>query len=531
VLTATPVGINTDAESSITVEFLTSLTPDQIYIDTDRLFEYATPGRPVSVYATVFNANGDELTDQQVEVSVNHGFLTPFADERRDLTPAQAPKVGDVYGYWKDLGDDEAETTDDSGNIANTVNIERDAGFDDDGEVTMTVTIKAGPVTEQREIDFNTLAEPLNPGSVSIELANPQSVEVLPNAPTTEAVYYDVVTKDQFANRTEDWVDVSDDSATAMLFERENWDENPDVLRLDPNPGAGYFDDFQGAWYDRVAADDSVRSNFTAEGPALAARSDAPATQKITGEWSSDQKNWVDTNDDKVADDLDQGNYNPKTVSDTTNAIKWYMINFAASKYSLGSGDSTRTIGDTVHSTFSAEDQMGEPIEDMAVKFFRTGPDDLQDGDGKDPVWTDSDGNASYIWQGAKAGKATVTSVVRTPDGALVPSAELSSTVTFAPRVAPKKAIAAKLTATNQRNGNDRLFVNAPSIAKTAKVTLYKVRKNGSLAKVSTARLNRNGNKTFVVKDVAKRAWTKYVAKVSATAKTKADTTPRKRVR
>ncbi len=66
--------------------------------------------------------------------------------------------------------------------------------------------------------------------------------------------------------------------------------------------------------------------------------------------------------------------------------INWYTIDFAASSYGLDSGADVMHVGDVVHTKFTAVDQKGEPISGMKVNFFRTGPDDLQDGEGKSAV-------------------------------------------------------------------------------------------------------------------------------------------------
>ncbi len=68
-------------------------------------------------------------------------------------------------------------------------------------------------------------------------------------------------------------------------------------------------------------------------------------------------------------------------------------------------------VGTTVTEIYTAIDQIGEPISDLDVVFFRTGPDDLQDGDGNSGDDTNSDGDATYIFQGAKVGTARITAV------------------------------------------------------------------------------------------------------------------------
>src|SRR5690606_30688411 len=85
-----------------------------------------------------------------------------------------------------------------------------------------------------------------------------------------------------------------------------------------------------------------------------------------------------------------------------------------------------------------AVDQEGEPTQ-VYASFFRSGPDDLQDGDGNANGFTDPDtGEISYVFQGAKAGTATITVVPRQGgrNGALIPQGQVSDTIEF---VAPTK--------------------------------------------------------------------------------------------
>ncbi len=79
-----------DDSSSLTVDFLKSVAPavaGDITVNEQDLFGAVTPGRPVDLDITVHNADGDTLTDYPVTVSVNHGFLSPNAEDKADLTP------------------------------------------------------------------------------------------------------------------------------------------------------------------------------------------------------------------------------------------------------------------------------------------------------------------------------------------------------------------------------------------------------------------------------------------------------------
>ena len=87
-------------------------------------------------------------------------------------------------------------------------------------------------------------------------------------------------------------------------------------------------------------------------------------------------------------------------------------------------------------------------------------------------------------------------------------------------------SIIAKLTG----NSNGAEQVNAPSSAHGAVVKLYKL-VNGHRKLVKSSTLNGSGDKSFKVADKNGKRYTKYVAVVSKTARTKGDTTNSKTVR
>ena len=503
ILTATGVAgadeVGVDATEDLDVDFLDSLVPASIEISTDQLFFWATPGRPVSVSADVENASGNDLANQEVQISVDHGSLTPFAANRSELTPAPAAAVGGLYGEWASLGTSETETTDEDGDTNNTVNIERDAGFDDNGMVTTTVTVTAGAITETQEITFHSgdtfdgSVTPLNPASVSVQLA-PQSeqdvdiVNATGKAPTSEEVFYDVFAKDQYGNLVRDEVDISDDSLVADFDE---W---------------GY-------------------SQFTTDGPGIDAFSDGATVQRLTADWEADQNLWVDDDPGPLVDLNRDYIYNPKTVTDTSGALTWYVINYANSTFTLDQqGPEIRRVGATVTEVYTARDQNGEPIEDIFVDFFRAGPDNLQDGDGNSGDYTGSNGKAFYVFQGAKAGTARITAVPYF-EGDRIPGATRNDTVRF------KHVITANLRLGNQRDGDDIARVSTDPNSAGALVKLYKVRADGSLNRIRTSHLNSNGNRNFVINDTRPRRFTKYVARVFATATKFGDWTPKRRIR
>ncbi len=210
------------------------------------------------------------------------------------------------------------------------------------------------------------------------------------------------------------------------------------------------------------------------------------------------------------------------------------MIDFANSVYTLThTGADTQPVGTTVTETYKAVDQNGEPIKGLNVEFFRTGPDDLQDGDGNSGDYTGNDGKAYYVFQGAKAGTATTTAVVWMYDNAadnwvLVPVAEQADVVKFAGSV--KSSITSRLMGHNNGAKRDHLLVNAPSRAHGAVVKLFKITATGRHL-VGRAHLNSVGNHRFGVADRNGRRYTKFIAVVRQTPRTLGDTTNIKRVR
>lgn len=478
----------TNSPESLRVDWLKNTAPvdaNDITVGVHNLFSYATPGRPVDLDITVENADGDELTDYPVTVSVDRGFLSNHAASINDLTVDPASDVeGGLFGEWKSEGTSRELTTDDNGNTGAAVAIEKDAGFETSDHVTTTVTIKAGGVTKTVPVTFRSDITPVNPGEVRIERAeaSDQSVRVLPKAPTTEDVYYDVLTTDQFGNAVPNQsVELSDNLAKARMNGSDN--------------------------------DTTVNSQVKGNDPALWLSSEVAGDQTVTGTWTADTRVWTDGNSaepgfQRELKQTDDG----KTSTDAGETVNWYTIDLAKSTYTLSnSGAESQPVGSTVTMTYKAVDQNGEPIQGVDVAFFRAGPDDLQDGEGNDGDTTDENGEATYIFQGAKAGKAVVTAVPKL-NGAKLP--QVTDEVQFANPA--KKSIALKVVGSS-KGKNDRLAVNANDNGGGLKAVLYK---NGK--KVAAHKLNSAGNYTFSVKDTNGKKGTRYTVKVAESALTKA---------
>jgi len=508
-------GTNTDASDLLDVDFLADSAVSSTNSSTGQSdlssVDGATPGRPVQVDITVENAAHTPLTDRAVKITTDHGFFTtPDATTMSGLIPAPAAAEGANYGEWENKGTEYNTTTDDSGSAVAVVAIERDAGFDDNGEVTANVTFTVGGKTFVEPITFDS-SDPMNPGEVKIVLDDTQTVTVLPKAPTTETVWFNVFATDQFGNLTDEPIKLDDASSSAKM-----WDSAPatDV---------------------EITNGSTVTSQFTNGTPRFYASAAAASDQTITGLWdNASTLIWKDADpatagfQEETAVGVD-GTDTTKT-KDVTGAlapINWYTIDFANSSYTMThTGADRQPVGAVVTETYKAVDQNGEPMEGLFVTFYRTGPDDLQDGDGNSTGITDSNGETTYVFQGAKAGTATTTAVVRqNAGGPIIPQGQQTDVVKFG--AMPIQAI---LTGSNNGARPDKLTVDAPSQARGAVVRLYKV-VNGVRRLVGKSTLNLYGNRTFKVADRNGRAYTKYVAVVSKTARTKADTTNTKRVR
>lgn len=455
-----------------------------------------TPGRPVDLDINVQNSDNVELTDFPVTVSVDHGFLSPNAETAADLKADPAPAAGGLYGEWKSEGTEKELTTDDTGNTGIVVAIEDDEAFATQEDVTTKVTVTAGTVSQTVNVVFSS-ENPLNGGDVRVELADEadQTVTVLPKAPTTEDVEYDVFVEDQFGN----------------LVKGENVVLTDDLADADMNAADGTT---------------TVQSQLADEAPVLTLSSDVAGDQTVHGTWTTEKNTWKDSLPLTPAFDAARDTVAASAVETDADAVNWYLIDFAAGEYSMTSnGTDPHPVGSTVIVTYEAVDQNGEPIQGLNVNFFRAGPDDEQDGDNDSAVVTNADGVSQYVFQGIKAGTAIVDAVVRN-GSTIVPEANLNHTVTFG---AEKSSINARLSGKSKR-GKDVLKVRAPRAAAGASVELY-AKRGKRVVKVAEGTLNRNGVWTKRVKDRNKNRKTAYAAIVRETGNTLEDTTNVRRVR
>jgi hypothetical protein len=481
-------GVNGTVDGEHDVEFVASVTPGAITLDDGDPWypSGATPGRPVEFSGQLRtgdldpNTAGDQsevLANQTVTLKVDKGFFVETDGD--DLAHDPAPAAGADAGEFKSAGTTITVTTDEYGDFWAVAAIERDADFDDDGEATSTVTANVGTVTDSVEQDWSS-SNPLNGGAVTIDFADDslQDSGVLPKSPLSDEVALQVGATDQFGNP------VGNEEVTVS---GGNFDSNPNVV-TGFNPDSGIV------W---------VYSN-------------AAADTKYTATWVADTRKFESplNGDNTVSDE--------ETLKDDI-TVNWYAVDFANSTFTLShTGADTQPVGTTVTETYTAMDQFGEPISDLGVVFYRTGPDDLQDGDGNQGGVLGQDGKISYVFQGAKAGKATITAVGYDDFdnfedlGTVVPEAQRTDEVQF--QNAGKSPINLKAGGKNNGKKADKLKVTAND---NASGLVAKVFVNGK--KVASHALNASGDFTFTIADKNKGKGTKYVVKVAESALTQAD--------
>jgi protocatechuate 3,4-dioxygenase beta subunit len=509
---------------TITVDFLRSLTPATVtYVggsENPLIDGIGTPGRPVSLQFEVRNAQGDLLTDSPVTIAVDHGFLTPYAASEAALKPDPAPANGADYGLWKNSGtsDNTGKTADTpSGRAQATVAIERDPGFDDDGEVDVNVTATAGGVSATHVVTFSTdyIAmgdDPLNQGDVTLSLQDNafQDSQILPDARVDQAVGYNVEATDSFGNLMRDDVTASDDTAAAKLVD-------PLFLGLPTNSPLGV----ESQYTDAVDGGDA----------SFFAVSDNPGTvQTPKVELKNNGTMYVD-NPATVAIDIAKTTTPVETVTDTADAINWYAVDFAdpATQIVFTNDEAGEVpVGTPVHSEVEIIDQKGQPVDDMHVEFVRRGPNDQQ-GDEFFNDNTDRHGIATYDWVGTTEGTADVSAFIyntygpsTVSDGHLVKKLT-SEKIIFKGDNPTKQPISPKISARNNLKGKDIVTVSAKK-AVGATVKLFKV-VNGKRVLVNQKPILSNGTAVFRVADKNGKKETTYVAKVKPTSTTLGATT------
>ncbi|GEP34872.1 hypothetical protein NSZ01_26400 [Nocardioides szechwanensis] len=465
------------------VDFVSATAPAGSTVVITPITAVVSPGEAQSGTATVTQPDGadlgtdrDPVAGQLVTLTVDKGFFTSGAEETPSVVGADA-------GNLVNLGTSITAVTNAAGEVTFKTAIERDAGFDDDGLVTSIVTATAGTgVSDTEDVDY-TSATPLNGGTVEIALS-PASEQDGPTDPAMvgDRVFYDVFVTDQFGNL------VGGESVAIT--------DNEEDVTVVTSPVVSDFDD-NGDFY-------------------VTASQAASAT--ITGTWSSDSYEYTTTT----------GTALPSTDEPRTGTAD---VEFYESVVTTTTIESTPEgevpVGTAVTETVTVLDQEGNPIPNVAVEFIRNGPG-AGDGDANVERTTNAQGKAFYTFIGTQAGVANITATVTSNDGIET----LNDSVVFvADEPVGPVAIVAKLSGNDNGAANDKLKVNAPSIAQGAEVRLFKVIDGRRIQVGKTKGLNQFGNAVFIVRDRNGGRLTKYVAVVVKTAKTLGDTTNPKRVR
>jgi hypothetical protein len=308
-LTAVATGLNTgdttpgpaDATDTIQVAFAQPATVGRIEIGTQVLAPAGTgitaagPGVPVDLDITVRGTDGDadptndpKLGDVPVEVTVSKGFLSPNAETADALTlDAEQDDTGDLWGYFKNDGTDETVTTDDApgvtqGTAGIVAAIEKDSDFDDDGLTSVTVTVKAGSVTETRTITYDVRAL-LNATDPSLERA---AGEPTGDVQTSEDLAFQLYVHDQFGNLAGDEQARITDDSTVADFET---DEDLDTTLSDfTNSGPGV------SAFSAAAATQTLKASMTPGAVTVNAAGDPSTDPAQTLTVDSDPITWVE---------------------------------------------------------------------------------------------------------------------------------------------------------------------------------------------------------------------------------------------
>lgn len=503
---------STEVNDSVEASALSAATTDSEKIDfsdlqaakinwdstTDLVGSSRTAGRPVLQTYTVTNAAGEALVNSPVTVTVDNGAFITEVDGDGHLVPAAVPTAaGQLFGAWKNDGTSKTFTTDTNGEIEVPVAIEKADGFKTSDTVKVTPSLTDGSAvvndaSTARAINF-TDDNPLNVTSVTVAAdADASDSTVLPKSRSDQDLYLNVVVTDQFGNPLDGQAyDLTGDSNANVDFDDQ----------------ANGVTDLTG---DEIEAWSTGKADATQSFKVGIAH--PAATVWADADPSKDGFQYAYATTSHPAD--------AAALSNST-AINWYNADYSTSKYTLTPASETVTPGSTVTVKFTAVDQNGQPLNGETVKFFRSGPDAQQDGNGY-LASTDKDGVATYVFQGTVAGKASVSAVVGDDNGPnFVPKgATVTSTVTFAAPVTtpvkPQPPVVKKSPAITKVKGKSQ--------GKKDVITVRVANDNGGVVKlkshgkVKTAKVV-NGKAVFKINDKNGAKKTKYTVIAGAVKK------------
>jgi len=455
------------------------------------------PGKLGVGNVVAYNPDGAKLYNTDVPVTINEGNFINLANR---FDPAAV--VGGKVGEWSNAG---KSITVNTGDLAAggpfAINIERNTGFDDDGLVADKVIAGTGTASFEHDFNWNTKGIPLNSGSYTVELAPTAEQEstILPKARagnsepwsfdgTGQQVFYNVVATDQFGNRTQQPLTVSDDSPVAGFVSGTSFKTQ---YTLDP---------YAITAYSKSAANQSLEVEL--DNQTTTVYNDNPYNSAFDP--SDPITVWTNFFDQPSAD-----------IQKNTAPINWYDLVYVPSNFTLTHlGESTVPAGTQVTNVLTATDQEGQLIENVPVGFLRTGPSDDGDTDGNVTDWTNEDGEAFYDWAGNMAGLADVTAVIYNDEGARQFTVGPDK-VTFSGEI--KEAI--NLVVKGSSSGNtDIVKARADSNANGAMAV---VKRAGEV--IRSHRLDENGDWNFRITDHNGNKVTKYRVIVAETASTRED--------
>lgn len=467
------------AVGNVAVRFFSADAPAGSTVVIGGLAGTGKPGVAQAGTATVTNG-GVAVANTAVTLTVDGDS---FFTNGTAASTAQGANVGDLTSLGKSI----TLVTDNAGVVNFQVAVERSEEFDDDGlaEDIVTATISTGSDTE--DVDYSS-AMPLNGGEVEVAFSADRFQEstILPQAPTTDDVYYNVTTTDSFGNEVAASVGIDLD-------------------------GDGTVDTTETTDFN----DENVEFSISSD-------TEQDITPSVT--WTAPRNVFGPGNTPAAA--------TTAPIEGDGPTAEFYVVDFAESTFTLAQqGPENVPVGTTVIMDYTAVDQNGEPIE-FSVDFFRTGPDDFQDGDpnNPNPIATGEDGRATYVFSGAAEGTATVTAIGFL-GGEAVAESQASDTVTFDGPVDERADIVVELDGKNNGRKADILTVTTTPAADGALATLFKVAKNGNRTPFRFKTLDNEGKVKFRAKDKNGNRKTKFVVVVDETNTTKAGESNNKNVR
>lgn len=442
------------------------------------------PGALSRGAVVAFNSDGVQLDSPTVKLSIDEGF---FVDTSSNATAFDGtPKQGDVVDY-KDGGKTQQITFKD-GTGAFFVAIERHTGFDDDGRVDDKVKASSGSASDTHDVRWTTIGAPANMSKtapLSVKLSSDQESSVLPKARAAawgddegQDVHYDVTTTDFWGNATSMDLNVTDNTPLADWY----------------GSGSSEFSVGQPALSAFGQAATSQILEIEAEGARSFTYSANIATGTLLSTPTRPEAYVIANRDD---------------VEQTTAAIQWYLVDTAASTFTLAQqGDEEVPVGTTVTMELLALDQEKQPLRGAEVDFVRSGPGG-NDSDGNNWDNVDKDGKAYYDFAGTSPGTASVTAVVMLNNRRI---AKVDDTVKFVGPVVADITPVLKLTGTNNGKKADELNVKVSDVPAGATIELYKLTRKRGQRLVGTSVTDASGNAAFTVKDGSKKR-TSYVAR------------------